>query len=153
MLHRSSILRCCRIVFTFCFAPTRRTQGSPWPSSHRRGSSDSASSCTLDNHSWIGSSQSFQKETRRTYHDPIPDSSSRVAHDPTLASTHHFSNRTTEATSSQGSQSHQPHHRPEFKPRPLSLGMHSTLSGAFLVLLRWMERHGCGHASHLWELP
>ena len=50
----------------FTFVPTRRAQGSPWPSSHKRTSSESASSCTLFNHSWISSSESFQKETRRT---------------------------------------------------------------------------------------
>ena len=40
-----------------------------------------------------------------------------------------------------------PHHRPEIKPRPLRLYMRSTLSGASLILLRWMERQRRGHAS------
>ena len=39
-----------------------------WPSTHRRRSSESARSYILFNHSWTSSSQSFQKETGRTYH-------------------------------------------------------------------------------------
>ena len=46
----------------------------------------------------------------------------------------------------------QPHHRPEFKPRPLRFSMHSTLSGASVILQHWMERQGRGHASHLPEV-
>ena len=46
----------------------------------------------------------------------------------------------------------QPHHRTEFKPQPLRLCMHPTLSGASVILQHWMERQGRGHASHLWEL-
>ena len=47
-----------------------------------------------------------------------------------------------------------PHHRrrPDVKPQPLHLCMHSALSGVFLVLPRWMERQGREHASHPWEL-
>ena len=52
----------------FKLAPVRRTRNSLWPSTHRRRSSESASSCTFFNYSWISSSQQFQKETRRTYH-------------------------------------------------------------------------------------
>ena len=152
---------------------SQRSQGSPWPSSHRRRSSDSASSCTLFNHSWIGLSQLFQKETRRTYHmlmlhftfvstssgSRLRGTNSNAGNSfrfPTLVKScarsacinierrRHRHRR--EANLSQ------PHHTPEFKPRPLRLGMHSTLSGAFLVLPRWMERQGCGHALHLWDL-
>ena len=46
----------------------------------------------------------------------------------------------------------QPHHRPEFKPRPLRFSMHSTLSGASVILQHWVARQGRGHASHLPEV-
>ena len=43
-------------------------------------------------------------------------------------------------------------HRPDINDRPPltpNFGRHSTLSGGYAILLRWMERQGCEHASQL----
>ena len=82
-------------------------------------------SSILFHHSWISSSQSFQKETRHAYQmmmllfffvstgarttahgtRPVSRHLLGISHDPMLTSTYHGLNQTTEASSPQGSQS------------------------------------------------
>ena len=153
----------------FKHAPAQRIRDLLRNSTHTGRSSESSASSTLFKHSWISSSQSDQKETHRTYHlmklrfiDVSASSGSRLQG--TINNAWNSSQFTSLvkicALSNTGlhvslSQSNDRDIVTTGEPltaiiisQTFNLNL-SALSSGYVILLRWMERQGCEHASHL----